>query len=75
MDSTIKELEALMTASELALASYEPTSALNKKPSTAQLRSKKEKEDKDHHHHHGKGEHGLFGLFHRKSRLANQLSG
>lgn len=67
MDSSIKELEALISASDNAHEAQEPTTPLSKKHSSPQLRSKKEKDEKDHHHHNGKGEHGVFGLFHRKS--------
>lgn len=68
MDSSIKELEAVIVVSENAFEAREPTTPLSKKRSTAQLRSKKEKDEKDQHHHHGKGDHSIFGLFHRKSR-------
>lgn len=67
MDSSIRELETVAAGSESSRESYDSQlPQLNKKRSTAQMRSKKEKDDRDHH---TKGEHGIFGIFHRKSTL------
>ncbi|KAF8321283.1 hypothetical protein DL93DRAFT_2107033 [Clavulina sp. PMI_390] len=67
MDLTIAELEATTIPTYHHPPSPNPelnASTLSKKRSTNNLRSKKEKEEKDGHH--GKGDHGLFKVFHRK---------
>lgn len=76
MDKQIQELEAALASSpsELGELLGDPSAAANstlkKKKSVAHLKpsSKKEEKDKDSQHRHGKGEHGILGLFHRRSK-------
>jgi len=66
MDSSIRELEILLAESARAVeANGSPAGSLSMKRSTAQLRSRKEKEEKETLN--GKSEHGIFGIFHRRS--------
>lgn len=67
MDVSIQELERLLVDSAQAFEDHDSHSgSISKKRSLAQLRSRKEKEEKDNDQR-GKGEHSIFGIFHRKS--------
>lgn len=75
MGASIQALEKLLVEYAHTIEEHgTPPSSLSKKRSVVQLRPRKEKEEKDSNQH-GKSEHGIFGIFHRRSRSLASESG